>query len=81
VTVARREDQASLTVTDHGIGIAPVDHARIFQRFERAVSRVHFNGLGLGLWISRHLAEAMGGNLTVQSEPANGATFTLLLPL
>jgi signal transduction histidine kinase len=81
VTVARRGDLAALTVVDQGLGIAAADHARIFQRFERAVSRLHFGGLGLGLWISRQLAEAMGGTLEVESELGRGARFTLLLPL
>jgi signal transduction histidine kinase len=81
VTVARRGDLAAVTVVDQGIGIAAVDHTRIFQRFERAVSRMHFGGLGLGLWISRQLAEAMGGTLEVDSELGRGARFTLLLPL
>jgi signal transduction histidine kinase len=81
ITVEQRGERAALTVADEGIGIAAADHARIFQRFERAVSRLHFGGLGLGLWISRQLAEAMGGTLTVESELDQGARFTLLLPL
>ena len=73
--------RARISVTDAGIGIAPEDQARIFERFERAVSRTHYAGLGLGLWISRQLAEAMGGELTVESGVGQGATFTLSLPL
>jgi signal transduction histidine kinase len=81
VTVAQRGEMAALTVADQGMGIATADQARIFQRFERAASRMHFGGLGLGLWISRQLAEAMGGTLTVESATGEGARFTLLLPL
>ncbi len=73
--------RAMVTVADQGIGIARADHARIFLRFERAVSRTHYAGLGLGLWISRQLAEALGGTLTVESELGQGARFTLSLPL
>ena len=53
VTVERRDgDRARLTVRDRGIGIAPEDRERIFERFERAVSDRSYGGLGLGLWIS-----------------------------
>jgi signal transduction histidine kinase len=73
--------RASISVRDEGIGIAPEDQARIFDRFERAVSRTHYAGLGLGLWISRQIAESLGGALTVESEVGHGARFTLTLPL
>jgi signal transduction histidine kinase len=70
-----------VSVTDHGIGIAPADQARIFERFERAVSRTHYSGLGLGLWISLRIAETLGGTLTVKSELGAGSTFMLWLPM
>jgi signal transduction histidine kinase len=73
--------RAFLTVSDEGIGIAPADHARIFDRFARAVPRECYSGLGLGLWISRQLAESLGGSLTVDSALGQGARFTLSLPL
>jgi signal transduction histidine kinase len=73
--------RAAASVTDHGIGIAPADQARIFERFERAVSRTNYAGLGLGLWISRQIAETLGGTITVESAPGAGARFTLVLPL
>ncbi|MCU1281349.1 MAG: Sensor histidine kinase [bacterium] len=73
--------RATISVTDEGIGIAPEDHARIFDRFERAVSRTHYAGLGLGLWISRQIAESLGGTLTVESDVGKGARFTLSLPM
>ena len=76
-----RPTRASITVSDEGIGIAPEDHARIFERFERAVSRTHYAGLGLGLWISRQIAQSIGGSLTVESDSGKGARFTLTLPL
>ncbi len=75
------DDQAArLRVTDHGIGIAPEDHERIFQRFERAVSIHRYGGLGLGLWITRQLVDAMGGRIQVASQSQEGATFTVELP-
>ena len=73
--------RAEINVRDEGIGIAPVDQERIFERFERAVSRTHYSGLGLGLWISRRIAANIGGTLSVESEAGRGARFTLSLPL
>jgi signal transduction histidine kinase len=70
-----------IRVIDQGPGIAPEDQARIFDRFERAVSMHHFGGLGLGLYIARQIAEAHGGSIGVESELGKGATFALRLPL
>jgi signal transduction histidine kinase len=72
---------AHLVVRDHGIGIAPDDQRRIFERFERAVPRKHYGGLGLGLWIVRNLVEAHGGEISVSSEPGRGSRFEVTLPL
>jgi signal transduction histidine kinase len=69
-----------LSVRDRGIGIAPEDQARIFDRFERAVSSRHFGGFGLGLWIVRRNVEAHRGAVRVESAPGRGATFSLRLP-
>lgn len=74
-------DRARLTVHDQGIGIAAEHRSRIFERFERAVSERNYGGLGLGLYISRTIVEALGGAIGVQSEPGNGATFSVELPL
>jgi two-component system, NtrC family, sensor kinase len=74
-----------IAVTDSGPGIPPADHERIFEEFEQvdAGPRTHSErrGTGLGLPISRRLAEAMGGDVTLESEPGKGSTFTLWLPL
>jgi signal transduction histidine kinase len=67
-------------VGDHGIGIAPEHQARIFDRFERAVSVRHYGGLGLGLWIVRQIVEGHGGSITVASTPGEGSLFTVELP-
>jgi PAS domain S-box-containing protein len=69
-----------VTVRDEGIGIAPESLARIFGRFERAVSERNYGGLGLGLYITRTIVEAMGGEIRVASEPGRGAAFTVELP-
>ncbi|XXY52046.1 AAA family ATPase [Sorangium sp. So ce269] len=74
-------DRALLAVRDHGIGIAESDQARIFERFERAVSVRNFGGLGLGLYIVRWIVASHGGTIRVESEPGAGATFIVELPL
>lgn len=72
---------ARLIVRDHGIGI-PADRLPfVFDRFERAVSPEHFGGLGLGLYIVRQIAQALGGGVRVESVEGEGSTFTLELPL
>jgi signal transduction histidine kinase len=81
VTLTAINGWARLSVRDQGIGIAPEDHRRIFERFQRAVSSRNFAGLGLGLWVSRRLVEEMQGTLTVDSHAGEGATFTVELPL
>ncbi len=70
---------ARISVTDHGDGIAAEDQERIFEKFER-LGRSGDGGSGLGLFISRRLARAMGGSLTVDSKAGEGSTFTLSLP-
>ncbi|WP_245767728.1 CHASE domain-containing protein [Stigmatella erecta] len=69
-----------LRVEDQGIGIAPEHQARIFERFERAVSDRNYGGLGLGLYITRTIVELLGGTIRVQSQPGQGAAFTVELP-
>ncbi len=71
---------AVIRVQDRGVGIAPDDQARIFGRFERVGPSHTAAGLGLGLWITHRLVQAMGGDISVQSEPGQGATFTVRLP-
>jgi signal transduction histidine kinase len=78
--ITRDKGVARLCVEDQGIGIAPADQARIFERFERAVSTRHYGGFGLGLWIVRQFVEAMGGKIRVESEVGKGSTFTVELP-
>jgi signal transduction histidine kinase len=72
-------DTAVLIVADQGKGIAASDHARIFEKFER-VDSSEPGGSGLGLFISRRLARAMGGDIVVDSAPGQGARFVLTLP-
>ena len=72
--------QARLAVRDQGVGIAPDDQQRIFDRFERASSTRSFGGIGLGLWIVREIVRAHEGEVRVESELGAGATFTVELP-
>ena len=57
------------------------DRARIFQRFERAVTRREHGGFGIGLWLANQLVVAMGGAIGVESRPGEGTTLTVSLPL
>jgi signal transduction histidine kinase len=72
-------DRAQVVVADQGQGLSKSDQARLFDKFER-LGRSGDGGSGLGLYISRRLARAMGGDLTVDSAPGQGARFTLDLP-
>ncbi|MDY7225428.1 PAS domain S-box protein [Hyalangium rubrum] len=73
-------DRVRLSVRDEGIGISPEDQARIFGRFERAVSERHYGGLGLGLWITQQIVRRFGGHIGVASAREQGSTFTVDLP-
>src|SRR5262249_16008162 len=76
------DDRVAFVVRDHGIGIPTRDLERIFERFyrvDRARSR-ETGGTGLGLAIVRHVAQAHGGDVTVQSREGEGSTFTLSVP-
>ncbi|MBI2392539.1 MAG: sensor histidine kinase [Deltaproteobacteria bacterium] len=73
-------DDAFLSVSDQGPGIAPADHHRIFERFESATRARLSGGLGLGLFIVRQIVGLHLGEVRVESEPGKGTTFTVRLP-
>jgi len=76
------DTHAVVTVTDQGCGLAAGDLERVFERFYRVEDSMTMrtSGSGLGLYIARELAVAMGGSLTVASQPGQGSTFTVRLP-
>jgi signal transduction histidine kinase len=82
VRVADSPVQLRIEVRDEGLGIAPSEQARIFEKFYRLDAEMTrgVGGSGLGLYISREIAEQMGGSLTVRSAAGAGSTFTVTLP-
>jgi len=80
VAITVEGDDILVSVTDRGPGIAPDSQDRIFERFERLEETRKQTGTGLGLYITRRLARAMGGEVTVSSVPGAGSTFLLRLP-
>jgi two-component system OmpR family sensor kinase len=76
------EGIARIAVRDAGPGIPAAHHARIFEQYERVLAPgAEVSGYGVGLWIVRNLCEAMGGGIAVASQPGEGATFCVSLPL
>ncbi len=82
VALTAREAEVEVAVTDTGIGIAPEHFGLIFEEFGQVDSptQSRVRGTGLGLALSRKLAELLGGTLTVTSEVGRGSTFTLSIP-
>jgi PAS domain S-box-containing protein len=81
---ARAEGRfAVISVTDQGIGIAPEDQKRLFERFFRVDNRLRreTQGAGLGLFLARGIVEAQGGRIWVDSQPSRGARFSFTVPL
>ena len=81
VAVADGREGPAVHVRDHGVGIAPESMPTLFTRFGRIASAdtSHLPGTGLGLYLSRELARLHGGDITVESRPGSGSTFTLRL--
>ncbi|MGE0200805.1 MAG: sensor histidine kinase [Candidatus Melainabacteria bacterium] len=74
--------QILIDITDQGVGIAADQQTKLFTRFHRIESPLtqSVDGTGLGLYITRSLTEAMGGQITLQSQPGAGSTFSLRFP-
>jgi signal transduction histidine kinase len=83
VRAAVEEGRLAVAVADTGIGIAPEERERVFEKFYRCNNPLAANvkGSGLGLAIARDVARLHGGDVTAESEPGKGSTFTLTLPI
>lgn len=81
VELRQSGDLTEVAITDTGTGIAPENQARLFEAFARLEigARRRQEGSGLGLHLSRKLAEILGGDIRCQSEPGKGSTFTLTI--
>jgi two-component system phosphate regulon sensor histidine kinase PhoR len=81
VSAIRHSNEIIFQVKDTGVGIAPEDLSRIFERFFKADKARSGKGTGLGLSISRHLIEAHGGHIWAESQEMVGSTFFFSLPI
>jgi signal transduction histidine kinase len=83
VRVEREAGQVRISVSDTGVGIAPEDVARLFDKYEQARSRATRGekGTGLGLYITRQLLELHGSEIKVESQVGKGSTFSFTLPV
>lgn len=83
ISLGHRFEFATVSVRDFGVGIPPEEREKIFERFHRvSTGLVHdVKGSGLGLSLVKHIVEAHGGRVTVQSELGRGSTFTVHLPV
>lgn len=81
ISAGKAGDQIMVSISDKGSGIAPEDLPHVFERFYRTTGAAKSEGLGLGLYISKSLVEAHGGEMTAESELQKGTTFSFTLPL
>ncbi|OIN67579.1 two-component sensor histidine kinase [Exiguobacterium sp. KRL4] len=81
VTLQQTSTDVQLTIADHGIGIPPENHDKIFERFFRGDHSRHGTGTGLGLAIAKSIADAHQATIFVESTPETGTRFTILFPI
>jgi two-component system phosphate regulon sensor histidine kinase PhoR len=77
-----QDNNVYIKIADNGIGINKIDQKHIFDKFYRAsTGNIHkFKGLGLGLYYVKKIVEAHGGDVSVNSKPGKGSTFTVIVP-
>lgn len=78
--VRQRGDQTTIEVQDTGVGIAPTEQVRLFERFYKSDKARRSEGTGLGLAIAKHIVQAHGGTISVESIVGEGSTFRIDLP-
>ncbi len=81
ITAEQKEEMLAISVADNGIGIPADDLDRIFERFYKSDRARNTPGTGLGLAIVRHIVQAHGGQIEVQSREGEGSVFTVMLPV
>lgn len=81
VRVGQKDQEATVSVTDRGVGISPDELSHLFERYYRARTAGKREGLGLGLYIARLIVEAHGGHIWAESKLGEGSTFSFTLPL
>lgn len=83
VSTRKRKSSALISIKDTGVGVKPEDIDKIFQQFSRLPNEMsqQVGGTGIGLYLAKHLVELHGGQITVDSTPGKGSTFTISLPL
>ena len=74
--------RVSIRVRDHGFGIPPSEQGRILRKFSRGSGAMEhgIKGTGIGLAMVKHIVDAHGGEILIDSEPGKGSTFTIRLP-
>jgi len=80
VSGGEADGRVTVSLRDNGVGIAPKDHGRVFEIFQRLVPRSNDDGTGIGLAACRKIVEHHDGTITLISEEGKGATFTLSFP-
>ncbi|MBA3539954.1 MAG: HAMP domain-containing histidine kinase [Deltaproteobacteria bacterium] len=81
IALAVRDHEASVAITDHGVGIRSEDQQRIFEPYRRVAATKDVPGVGLGLYMVHRIVEVHHGRVEVDSAPAKGSTFRVYLPL
>ncbi len=81
VSVTRHDESVTFDVTDNGVGMQLDQADDIFEVFNRLHTREEFEGTGIGLSICQKIAERHGGEISVESEPGEGSTFSVVLPI